>query len=540
MAPETVSGEAPRAAPYEQAIGPYLRAVRRNWKLVLIVTVLAGGVAAFTVTRIAKQYQASSSIYVTPLPQGDPSFVGIDTVISDGDPTRTIENAAALIDSSQAAAGAARTLGRPWTTGTVFAAVSVVPRGASDVLAVTATASSPRAAQRVANAFATSAIAYRAKVVQSEIAQTLATLETQLKTAKGAPASTSSEATAAATTVEQLKAVQSPGHEPTMAVSQLAGLPSTPTGAPSWLVVALGLIGGLALGSIAALGLETFGRPIRDRDEIEQLYPLPVLATIPRMHVKHGSKGIRPWEFTPVAFEQMRMLRVQLSLELSIVPTNPVIMVTSACAGDGKTTVAAALAAAFAEIDQDVILMDLDMRRPQLSSLMDIEPTDEEPGELPGRGVPMPVPRIPRVKVISAPRGDFSSFEALLQRLPELLVQARRSAGCVIVDTAPVGEVSESLRIAAMCDQVLFVARPRETDRKRLMLARDLLTRAAAPVVGMVLVGRDLGMPESSYASPYTSALKSPNGADGGAGASRVAEVVADIAAEPPDSITAG
>ncbi len=77
-------------------------------------------------------------------------------------------------------------------------------------------------------------------------------------------------------------------------------------------------------------------------------------------------------------------------------------------------------------------------------------------------------------------------------------------ASCVIIDTPPVGEVSEALRIAPICDEVLFVARPRHTDRRRLILARELLERADAQMAGMVLVGREAGLPGGRYGYGYS------------------------------------
>ena len=497
------SGASPYTASAEQAVGPYLRAVRRHWRLVALVTLLAGVVAAFTVSRIGQTYESSASILVTPIPQGTSGFVGVGTVVDSGDPARTVQTAAALIDTPEAAAGAAQKLGPPWTEGSVMSAVSVTPRGASDVLAVTADASSGSDAARVANAFATSAIAYRATVVQTQISAILTSLEARLALLKSSPSSP--EAQALAGTVAQLRTVQGSGREPTMSVSQLATPSTSPTGAAPWLIVLLALIAGFVLGSVAALGLETFSRPVRDRDEITSLFPVPVLATIPRLRARRRYGNVSPWEFTPAAFEQMRMLRVQLSLGIA----NPVIMVTSAGAGDGKTTVAAALAAAFAEVDQDVILMDLDLRKPDLTALLEVEGHDAEAGfesQLP-YGVPIPVPGLPRVKLVPAPRGDLAQFEMLIRQLPALLAKARRAAGCVIVDTAPVGEVSEALRVAQICDQVLFVARPRHTDRRRLTLARELLERADAPTVGMVLVGQDAGTPASEYSYGYSTGL---------------------------------
>jgi Mrp family chromosome partitioning ATPase/capsular polysaccharide biosynthesis protein len=506
MAVDVASGTPGYTASAEQAVGPYLRAVRRHWKVVVAVTLLCGLIAAFTLSRVGSNYQSSASILVTPIPAGNSSFVGIGTVVDTSDPARTVQTAAALIDTPEAAALAAKKLGHGWTQGAVLAAVSVTPRGASDVLAVTANASNGTDAAKVANAFAASAIQYRAGVVQAQVAKALAGLDAQLAALKSSP--NSPEAQNIAATIAALRGIQGSGREPTMSVSQLAQPATSPTGAPRWLVLLLALVGGFVLGSVAAVGLETFTRPVRDREELTALFNVPVLATIPRVSGRGRSgKSLPPWEFSPLAFEQMRLLRVQLSMGT----VSPVIMVTSAGAGDGKTTVAAALAAAFAEVDEDVILMDLDLRKPDLANLLDVKP---EPGELEigsslPVGVPIPVPRLPRVKVVPAPRGDFAKFESVIRRLPELVARARRTAGCVIIDTAPVGEVSEALRIAPICDQVVFVARPRHTDRRRLVLARDLLQRADAPLAGMVLVDRDAGGPRGYYSYGYGT---SPNG----------------------------
>jgi Mrp family chromosome partitioning ATPase/capsular polysaccharide biosynthesis protein len=486
MAFDLAGVEHARSAGAEQPVGPYLRAVRRHWLLVAVVALLAAAAAAYTVSRAGRSYEASASILVTPLPAGNSSFLGIGTVVDTGDPARTVQTAAALIDTPDAAALAARELGRGFSAQGVLSAVSVTPRGASDVLAITARATSPTDATRIANAFAASAIAYRASVVQRQIVSELVSLQARLATLKGTAGS--AEAGALAATVAQLQSVRGPGREPTMSVSQTAQTPSGPTGPATWLIVALALAGGLALGGVGALALETFTRPIHEVDELTSLYPLPVLASVPLMR-RWRRRDFGPSSFSPRAFEQIRMLRVQLSLR----EAGSVIMLTSAGAGDGKTTVAAALAAAFSEVEEEVILIDLDLRKRDLGRLLGVPEARGQSlrdGETP---TPLPIPGLSHVRVIPAPKGDLATYEAFIRRLPDVLEQARRSASYVILDTAPVGEVSETLRISQMCDQVVVVVRPRHTERRRVSIARDLLERANAPTVGMVIVGEEAG-----------------------------------------------
>jgi capsular exopolysaccharide synthesis family protein len=476
----------------EQAFGPYFHAIKRHWRVVLLVTAAAVALAALTIAHAGAKYSASASVLVTPLPEGDAGFT-----------------AAALVDSPNAAAATAKQLGAPWTVQSVSDAVSVTPRGASDVLAVTAQASSTGTAERLANSFATHAVGYRASVVQAEIAASINQLQARL-TALRSAADATAEAQTLASGIEQLRAVQGTGREPTLSVSQTA-VSATRTGASKTLILLLALIGGFALASVAALALDTFSGPVRDREEIERLFALPVLAAMQEVPGRGGSRSLPPWLLPPVVFEQLRMLRVQLSM---LGAEKPVVMVTSAAAGDGKTTVAAGLAAAFAEAGKQVIIMDLDLRKPDLPQLLQAG-TAEQNGTEDGMagfnpaGVPLDVSALPGVRIVQAPKGDVKSFEMLAKRLPALLAQARRAADVVVIDTAPVGEVSEALVVARMCDHVVVVARPRHTNRRRLVLTRDLLQRAGASVVGLVLVGKDVGLPPADQSYAY--ALQQPS-----------------------------
>jgi len=202
------------------------------------------------------------------------------------------------------------------------------------------------------------------------------------------------------------------------------------------------------------------------------------------------------------------MLRVQLELDTPA----PVIMVTSAGSGDGKTTLVAALAAAFSESDRDVVVMDLDLRRPSLAKVLGVEQDQAPDGDRSGDplGGLVPVPKLPNVKLLPPPVTDMTSLDELMTRLPLMLAQAQRVAGCVILDSAPVGEVSEALRIANMCETVVFVARPRHTDRRRLVLARDLLARADAHIAGVVLIGS--AVPGGNYGAYYGYARREMEG----------------------------
>lgn len=485
----------------EQALGPYLRAVGRRWPLVIAVALLTLAVAAITTLRSPPKYEASSKVLVSPIQQGEPNLVNVGVVVETGEPVRTVQTAAALVDSLPAAQAVAARLGHGWTSGRVQQSISVTPLGESDVLKVTAQAASARGAATLANAFANAAVDYRASIVQRNIRAQLNELNARLlQVGAGAGVGNVSLAQELATRIASLRSAQVSGADPSLSVTELATPPGAPTGAPHWLILFLSLIGGLAIGSVTALGAEFFDRRVRDLDDVAELFPVPVLAAIPNVHVGGKRRRLRPNAFPPLAFEQLRMLRVQLTYR----ERSRAIMVTSAGPGDGKTTLATALAAAFAETGEEVILMDLDLRKPDVATLLDLK--QRRPVSLVEATLDqllVTVPDLPGVRVLPTPRGGTALFSMLLARLPKLLEEAKAQAGHVIVDAAPVGIASESLQIAKLCDQVIVAVRPRHTDRQLLVLARDMLTRAGAPLVGVVVVAEGTATPDNAQAYGY-------------------------------------
>jgi Mrp family chromosome partitioning ATPase len=455
---------------------------------VVFVTLVTTGVALLMLSRVSRSYEASASVLVTPVVASDPSFIGTGAVVDTGDPPRTVQTAAALIDSPEAAAAAAQAMGPGWTGQRVENSTSVTPRGQSNVLAITGRAPSAAEAARLADTFARAAVDTRGKIVQRNIAARASAVQARVTRLSRTLPTTSPELQGLATQLGELRAAQDSGGDPTLSVSQQAQ-PGGATGASKLLILLVAALAGLALGSIAALAIEYFSSRIHDPNEVKNLLSAPVLAVLPK--VRAGQNGnLSPKALPPAAFEQVRMLRTQIPRRHK----GSAIMITSADAGDGKTTLAAALAAAFAEGDQDVILLDLDLRAPAVAGLLGLDNASGEPGATDWRAelheLLVPVPGFPRLKALAAHTGDLSSFETLIERLPSLLEEARLLADWVIVDTPPIGEVSDAVPIAGECDEVLVVVRPGHTDRARLILARDVLARIDVIPAGTVLIGQ--------------------------------------------------
>jgi capsular exopolysaccharide synthesis family protein len=195
-----------------------------------------------------------------------------------------------------------------------------------------------------------------------------------------------------------------------------------------------------------------------------------------------------------------------------------VVMLTSASTGDGKTSAAVHLALALVAAGRRVILMDFDLRKPDVARRLGIE---EERGLVSLLSsatdladVLVPAPRLPPLTVAPAGtgEGDVLLLSALARRLPEVLGQARDMADYVILDTPPLGEVSDALRLVPYVDEIIVVARPGNSMRPELELMRDLIERSGRTPAGMILMGAT-GTRTSTYhvyGSPVPNRRKGP------------------------------
>ncbi|HYV14543.1 MAG TPA: AAA family ATPase [Conexibacter sp.] len=492
----------------EGAFGPYARAVRRHPWLVGGIMVVALLVAGAWIAKRPHQYQATAQILVTP--STGTTVQGLPLLTESVDPTRTLQTAATILSSPKAALEAAGKLGGGWTPKKISDTVKVVPQGDSNIIAVTAKETSSAAAVAAANASARAALKVRSDTLRAQADAQYTALEDQ-RTALGTGIDPAT-ATSLAAQLAVLQPIRG-GTDPNFQLQQPAGAAKL-TGTSTKLILFLALMAGLVIGTAAALLLEQIDQRVRDEDDLLERYPLPVLARVPMSRRRGGGDGDPAVTPDPAIREAFRTLQVQLDEPGD---EGRVIMLTSASMGDGKTTSAINLARALVAAGHRVVLLDLDLRKPDVGARLGV--SSDVLGLFRSNvrlsDLLVPVPSTRALKVLSAPpRGDISPvLEALSRRLPELLAQARELADYVVIDTAPLGRVSDALRIAAAADDVLLVARPGNTDGKELTLAREQMEHMDIAPSGLVVVG-STGAVRSDY---YGYVTDTPADVDGAA-----------------------
>ena len=181
-------------------------------------------------------------------------------------------------------------------------------------------------------------------------------------------------------------------------------------------------------------------------------------------------------------------------------------MVTSASTGDGKTTSAVNLAAAAAASGDPVILLDFDLRKPDVGRTLGVQPGTELTGLLQPdtqlRDLLSPAPGLPALSVLTTTvaEGDVALVEALSRRLPELIADARDLCNYVVIDTAPIGEISDALRLVGDVDDIIVVTKPGNTNRANFEMMRDLLERTAYTPAGFLVIGDSTPRTSAYYA----------------------------------------
>jgi Mrp family chromosome partitioning ATPase len=487
----------PRGPDAGTALGPFVRAIRSHAIVFALVTLAALAAAAALLATRSPTYEATAELLVTPLQQDDRTFLGIPLLRDSGDPTRTVQTAAALIASPVVARRTAAGLGGGVTPGAVEGSVTVEPLGESNIVGVTAQAATPAAAARTANRYAQESLAVRTELLERQVKGAIADLR-GVAQADGGVLSPVDR-----TRLTELRAVRDRG-DPSLSLSQPAQAPGGPADAPAWLVLALALIAGLTLAAIVTVLMERLDRRVRDADELVALAPIPILARVPT--VRRGERGGSALELPPGVREAFRTLQLQIDQRRAARggrgTTN---VVTSASSGDGKTTTAICLGLALTAAGHDVVLVDCDLRRPDLGPRLGVGPPRGLIALLtesaPLKALLQTVDELPAMRVLTVANGadDMANMPLLTRLLDEILDEAAALADYVIVDTAPLGVVGDALALAPHADELLLVGRAHNTDRRALEDATALLARAGTPPTGWVVVGDDSARRDSYY-----------------------------------------
>ena len=256
------------------------------------------------------------------------------------------------------------------------------------------------------------------------------------------------------------------------------------------------LVGGAALAVLlavfAAFLANHLDRRLRSVEEIRRVARWPLMALVPRSRrlFSDGSVLAQSHPSSPPA-EGFRSLRTSLLLHSLDHPFR-ILQVTSASAGDGKSTTVANLAVNLARSGRRVIAIDLDLRRPSLHMQFDLSTatgvTDVLLGEATLAQALQAIPSEPNLSILVAGEIPDDPSEMIgSAAMLGLLDEAAMACDVLLLDTSPVQPVSDPLVVASHVDGVVMVVAVGLTRRDSLVDAIERLRQVNAPILGVVV-----------------------------------------------------
>ncbi|MFG2824442.1 polysaccharide biosynthesis tyrosine autokinase [Kitasatospora sp. NPDC048365] len=426
----------------------FLRALARRWLSITALT-LAGLAAGIAVTAFSTpQFQAGSQIFVSARATSDIAELNQGSAFSQA----RVQSYADIISSPRIAAPVVARLGLRMTPSQLSDHISASVKLNTVLIDITVTDTDPELAAMIANA------------VADEAGRQIVALE--------APPG---------------QAAATPVH---IGVTRSAAAPTGAVSPRPLLNGVAGLFAGLLAGIGVALLRDTLDTTLRTSKALGDATELPMLGVVP------FDKGApdAPLAVGPAAHgaraEAFRMVRT--NLQFAQVDRKPrVIMVTSPLPGEGKTNTAANLALSLAEQGGRVCLVDADLRNPCVAKsfglVQDAGLTSVLIGMATADEVLQPFGRGQLSVLTSGPVPPNPAELLASDRMRAILDDLARTFDTVVVDSAPLLPVADTVGLAPIVDGTVLVVRAGRTPRERVQAAVGALRSVGAPILGGVL-----------------------------------------------------
>lgn len=279
-----------------------------------------------------------------------------------------------------------------------------------------------------------------------------------------------------------------------------------------WVNFLIGAIAGFILALCYALMYEYNDTSIRNIEDVSEYIGLEVIGTIPRMRFgkPRGRKRRRATYVTTVEEERVdacivtqhdpkspiseayRTLRT--NYQFATIKQNPrTLMLTSAVPGEGKTTTAVNAAVTMADFGMRVLIVDTDLRRPNIHRVLRMERglglADVLKGEMDIDSVVRPT-RIRNLWIVSSGRVPSNPSELIgSERMTEVMKHLGEEFDIVICDAPSVLVVTDPVLLATHVDTCIMVVSTNNARRETVIRANKLLQSAKINVVGVLLNG---------------------------------------------------
>lgn len=270
---------------------------------------------------------------------------------------------------------------------------------------------------------------------------------------------------------------------------------------------------GLVLPALFIFVLELLNDKVTTRSDIEKLTSATILGEVGHSYAKDGL-AVTPNNRGYVA-EQFRIIRSNLQYVLHDVE-KPVILVTSSYSGEGKSFISTNFSSVMALTGKRTIVLEFDIRKPKILSLLNMpkQPglTNYILGKATLQELPVPVEGHPNLFVLACGPVPPNPAELLLdEKLSALFTYLRQQFDVIVIDTAPVGMVSDAMTLSKFANATLYIVRQGHTFKKQIGLIEEFYQQNKFPKIAIILndvkaqAGYGYGYGRYSYGYGYAS-----------------------------------
>ncbi|HLP04918.1 MAG TPA: polysaccharide biosynthesis tyrosine autokinase [Paludibacter sp.] len=226
------------------------------------------------------------------------------------------------------------------------------------------------------------------------------------------------------------------------------------------------LMFGLLIPTVIVILIELFNNTIRSTKDVEKNSSFPLIGVV--RHTKNTDPLLVSKNPRSAFTEMFRVIRTRIEFIVQR-KNNIVTMVTSTESGDGKTYFSINLAAIYSMSSRKTILVDMDIRKPSVNQRFNIiQPNGVTNYLINQCTLDEVILRLPRVDFDILPAGSIPPNPGELirsEKLVDMIAELRKRYDYVVIDTSPIGMVTDSYSLAPLSDVNLFIVRNNKTNK---------------------------------------------------------------------------
>jgi len=466
----------------------------KHWLPIALVLAILTGAAGYLYTKqfVAKEYESTVTLEV----QSGIGLAGAGTAL-DPNSAQQLAQTEAAVAEQYTTVNPAYALVRQqhpgdFALGQRATSITCSPALLTTLFSCTVTARNPQLAADMANAMATVFIQLEHAFESSRYHTLLARILAQEKTALAQH--NSGQYLALAQTESQIR-LSAAAQQNTIRITAPAVVSLSPARPNPTLNALIGFFVMLFLALGVGTGIYALNDSLRSDDELKELTGLPILGSVPYIASLRG-KGRSSAALVSLNeprsryAEAFRVLRTNLAFMAVESPIHT-LLVTSALEGEGKSTIAANLAIAFAESGKRTIIVDLDLHRPSVRGMFDAPPQGVTGLLLNAQaGVEQYLAPTAHPNLRVLPTGPIPANPSALigsPRMKEIFDELVAMSDVVVVDSPPLLALTDAAIASTLCDGTVIVSRPDRLNRRTVKRLTEVVLAAGMSVRGTVI-----------------------------------------------------